>query len=83
MTEKVTNDIEKAKFAGMDRKSIAILEDINKNGARKATCTRHRLKRISTGKYRCDVCGYECSSSYVVGYLDAIDHLECKLLKAD
>ena len=76
-------DIEKAKSAGMDQKSIAILEDINENDARKDTCTGHKLERISTGKYRCDVCGYECSSSYVVGYLDAIDHLERKLLKAD
>lgn len=68
-------DIEKARRKGMNEESIAIMQQINNNNAKRASCTGHDFENYSFLKYRCKNCGYEADGDYVAGYSDAIKHL--------
>lgn len=67
-------DIEKAKAKGMDAASIAIMEKINANNAKRDSCVGHTFVSASFAKYVCTACGYEADVAYVSGYNDAIKH---------
>jgi len=73
-------DIEKARKAGIDKKSIEIMERINENSKLRESCGKHDFKRNNTkiGKYCCKNCGCEESVEYVQGYLDGLKHAESK-----
>lgn len=69
-------DIEKARKAVIDKKSVEIMECINGNTKLCESCVKHDFEynSIKIGKYRCKNCGCEEPVEYVHGYLDGLKH---------
>lgn len=73
-------DIEKLRAKGLSESSLRICQQINDNNTRKESCKGHVFERLENQAFphshRCVKCGYEADISYVLGYQDAIAHME-------
>jgi len=68
-------DIEKAKAKGIDGQSIAIMQSINENTAKRESCNLHEFEKTDRiGKYRCKNCGCVEDGGFILAYEQGLKH---------